>query len=608
MKPSIPALTLITLAAGLSSASGQSPTPFQYGIEIGSPADLTIDSFATGTGRGAELYSYNAGMVLYSAKPESAPGNFDGGITLYGRPLSFVLAADYDPVNATVGTFDVWKLNDYWSAGTPVFRIDTAANSAAFNNVNVTISGGTLSVGGSPVLTSAAASAVYLTPAQANASYPLITALPKYGVDGTNFDRANGSATFGNNSYALGINNFTAGAARVGRDNGLSWPGSGTSSNATTPIPFNNFKNNAAFGSSRMGNTASSWSSTGSFKGTEKIENNLTCGAAMMGVFQGASVYNSLVSGSSYLLVEPGIFSTTPQTGVNMLGNTSVSLVGNARASNSLVTGSSTVNLWHETQNTQSANVGSADNIAVLGGSAISMINQYTTASPNSDYVTVGGNSKSLAVSQRSVTYSTAFGKSMIYTGDYGFGYSSSAPGAAYFPGTDRWTNVFPRMATTYGFAAGESVVANGTHGTALGKARVYADFGTAIGEGVDAGTAGTSVTGRYNKLQQYTYTANQEGTMQQFVVGNGTGDADADRSNALVVERAGLTTLTNKSWKANVNANPGTELQDPPSPTNNDRGGDALTVEGHTRLKGKVLIQPQGDLSMGGFSAGEMP
>ena len=95
---------------------------------------------------------------------------------------------------------------------------------------------------------------------------------------------------------------------------------------------------------------------------------------------------------------------------------------------------------------------------------------------------------------------------------------------------------------------------------------------------------------------------------MQQFVVGNGTSDADVDRSNALVVERAGHTTLTNKSWKANVTTNPGTELQDPPSPTNNDRGGDALSVEGHTRLKGKVLIQPQGDLSMGGFGAGEMP
>ena len=606
MKPNIPALSLLTLAAGLVSASGQSPTPFQYGIDIGSPADLTIDSFATGTGRGAELYSYNAGMLLYSAKPESAPGNFDGGITLYGRPLSFVLGADNDPVNATVGTFDVWKLNDYWNAGTPVFRIDTNTNTAAFNAVNVTISNGTLSVGGSPVLTSAAAAATYLTPAQANASYPLITALPNYGVNGTHFDRANGSTTFGNNSYALGINNFTGGASRVGRDNGLSYPGSGTSSNAATPIPFNNFKNNAAFGASVMGNTYSSWSST-SFKGTEKVENNLTTGTSKISVSGGAQVFNSLVTGNSQLQIQPSSFATTPQTGASVLGNAYATAFGNARFSNALVTGSSTLNLWHETTMTNGTNTATADGVVVLGGSALQMTNQYTATAPNSDYVTLSGQSKSLALSTRSVSYSTALGKSMIYSGDYAFGYGAYAP-SAYFPGSDRWTGVFPRMATTYGFAAGESVVANGSHGTALGKARVYADFGTAIGEGVDAGTAGSSVTGRYNKLQQYTYAADQEGTMQQFVVGNGTGDADADRSNALVVERTGLTTLTNKYWKSNVTANPGTELQDPPSPTNNDRGGDALTVEGHTRLKGKVLIQPQGDLSMGGFGAGEMP
>lgn len=607
MKPNVPATLLATLVAGIAAASGQTPTPFTNGLTVGPGAETLISTFTNGGGTGTQLYTDSGGLLLYSGTPETSPTYLDGGVTLAGKPISLVLGSDYGATYNT-GTFNIWRRDDYWNGGlvAPVFRIDTAANTAAFNGVNVSISGGTLSVAGSPVLTSASAASTYITTVQANTNYPLKTALPNYGIDGTNFDRANGSATFGNSSYALGINNFSSGSSRVGRDNGLSYPGSGTSSNATTPIPFNNFKNNAAFGSSVIGHNFSSWS-TDSFKGTERLENNVTTGTAKISVSKGAMVFNSLVTGAGFLQIQPSFYGTTPQSGASVLGNASATVYGNGRFSNALVTGGSTLSIWHETNPSNGTNAATADGASVLGGSQLTMTNQSTTTAPTSDYVTLGGQSRSLALSTRSVNHSTAFGKSMIYSGDYAFGYGIYAP-SAYFPGTDRWTSVFPRVPATFGFAAGESVVANGSHGTALGKARVYADYGTAIGEGVDAGTAGTSVTGRFNKLQQYTYASTEEGTMQQFVVGNGTGDADADRSNALVVERAGLTTLTNKSWKANVTANPGEELADPPSPTNNDRGGDALLVEGHTRLKGKILIQPQGDLSMDGFSGGELP
>ena len=75
----------------------------------------------------------------------------------------------------------------------------------------------------------------------------------------------------------------------------------------------------------------------------------------------------------------------------------------------------------------------------------------------------------------------------------------------------------------------------------------------------------------------------------------SGTEPAASTRSNAITTLKNGLTTLTNKAWLAN----PGAPLADPPPAT--DSGGEALVVEGHTRLKGKVIIeQVQGDISMG--------
>ena len=59
-----------------------------------------------------------------------------------------------------------------------------------------------------------------------------------------------------------------------------------------------------------------------------------------------------------------------------------------------------------------------------------------------------------------------------------------------------------------------------------------------------------------------------------------------------------GQTTLTNNPWKTRiVTVSP---LADP-TPATNDSGGNALVVDGHTVLNGKVVISvPQGDISMG--------
>jgi hypothetical protein len=86
------------------------------------------------------------------------------------------------------------------------------------------------------------------------------------------------------------------------------------------------------------------------------------------------------------------------------------------------------------------------------------------------------------------------------------------------------------------------------------------------------------------------------------FELGNGVPDGyDYYRyglSNAITTLKNGQTTLTNKAW---LNRDSGTSATADPSSATTDSGGEALVVEGHTRLKGKVIIeQPQGDISMG--------
>jgi hypothetical protein len=89
------------------------------------------------------------------------------------------------------------------------------------------------------------------------------------------------------------------------------------------------------------------------------------------------------------------------------------------------------------------------------------------------------------------------------------------------------------------------------------------------------------------------------------FELGNGDPALEpwlaTEYSNALTTLKNGQTTLTNKAWK-NRDAQLVTATEDP-SAANTDSEGNALVVEGHTVLKGKVVIeQPQGDISMGAY------
>ncbi len=78
----------------------------------------------------------------------------------------------------------------------------------------------------------------------------------------------------------------------------------------------------------------------------------------------------------------------------------------------------------------------------------------------------------------------------------------------------------------------------------------------------------------------------------ERLIVGNGNSNTP---SNAMELLDSGQTKLINKGWNS---MNP---LIVPTHP--NFDNGNALVVEGHTRMRGKVIIeQPQGDISMGIF------
>ena len=107
------------------------------------------------------------------------------------------------------------------------------------------------------------------------------------------------------------------------------------------------------------------------------------------------------------------------------------------------------------------------------------------------------------------------------------------------------------------------------------------------IGEG-HVCYSNTVMLGRFSVTPNWPYPA--------LVVGTGQGSFDypesIQRFNALVVGGDGQTVLSVEGW------DPALPLDDPSPGTRN-----ALTVEGHTVLKGKVILaEPQGDISMGIF------
>ncbi len=154
--------------------------------------------------------------------------------------------------------------------------------------------------------------------------------------------------------------------------------------------------------------------------------------------------------------------------------------------------------------------------------------------------------------------------------------------------------------------AVGRDAVAHGTGAIALGgSSEAFANYATAMGSGKAIGFSsfanGSNVYA--NTRAEVALGANNIRAVQNvygwvetdpiFSIGNS--ETRFVQSNAITIRKNGETTLTNKFW------NPSEPLA--VNTADNASGSRALVVEGHTLLKGEVILESaQGDISMGAF------
>lgn len=149
------------------------------------------------------------------------------------------------------------------------------------------------------------------------------------------------------------------------------------------------------------------------------------------------------------------------------------------------------------------------------------------------------------------------------------------------------------RAGGTYA-VAGSAAEAVGDVSTAFSGGRAEGGYSFAVGLEVTAGSLSSVALGRYNVLDQMANPAGWVETDTLFSVGNGTGTQNNARSSAISILKNGRTSLVNKHWNSQL------PLATPANASASS-SGNALVVDGHAVLNGKVTIsQPQGDINMG--------
>lgn len=251
-----------------------------------------------------------------------------------------------------------------------------------------------------------------------------------------------------------------------------------------------------------------------------------------------------------------------------------------------------------------------------------------TITSANSPVLTSSSLSAALnsAVPPTSTAWKNAYvPKNSTATGALALGSSQATGVHSFASGTAQATGGYSSAhgaSTTasgsYSLARGFNANATGNYSLAMGPyARASGHASTAFGEISHA-------QGNYSFTQGIKVAAN---SMNEVVLGRaaqsgasntnfwhdhdalfrlGNGDLSASylgyyygNSDALTVLKSGHTTVGNKYWRSAVAQDANAALANPPSLTDHD--GEALVVDGHTRLRGKVVIeQAQGDISMG--------
>jgi trimeric autotransporter adhesin len=223
------------------------------------------------------------------------------------------------------------------------------------------------------------------------------------------------------------------------------------------------------------------------------------------------------------------------------------------------------------------ASTASGKSATAIGTLAVAS-NEFSTA--------IGQNAK--ASGMFSVAMGNSVTSSGMYTSSRGYNSTASAPYSETSGLNATASGPFSRasgMATT---ATGGWTTVGGGSSSASGS------YSFVYGYGLKANAGYETIFGRYNTLSS---TASWYETDGLFRLGNGV--SATSTSDAMAVLKNGQTTLTNKAWK---NRNTATiSATSDPSTEVTDADGNALVVDGHTVLNGKVVISvPQGDISMG--------
>jgi hypothetical protein len=381
-----------------------------------------------------------------------------------------------------------------------------------------------------------------------------------------------------NGAYSLlanttGSNNSAIGEAALhGNVNGI-WNSSIGSSSMYSNVDG---CYNSAIGGSSLRNNTGGWSN--SSIGVDSLYSNVT-GSNNTGVGYRTGKGNTTGSNNVFLGVEAGSAQangTTP-----LITNGSVYIGANSRGydnndSNSIVIGANAV--------------GAGANTTVIGSSSTIKTRLYGNIEvADGSVAPVPGQTEggflALGTSAASGQYSVAVGLNTTASG-----YLSSATGYS------------STASASYSRAGGSGSQASANFSTANGlNASATGVYSFSSGRNTVAKSSYETVFGLFN-LVSVPYSTSIVANDLDALFRLGNGSSIGTPSDALTVLKNGQTTLTNKAWKVNVVANPNTPTTALATPTSTSAsGGNALVVDGHTVLNGKVIISvPQGDISMG--------
>lgn len=242
----------------------------------------------------------------------------------------------------------------------------------------------------------------------------------------------------------------------------------------------------------------------------------------------------------------------------------------------------------------QAVAIGTAATASAAGSIALG-----TQSNAATEYATVIQGGDAAGIYSFAADYGHAFGDySIAMMAGWAFAESSIAIGGF---DTSAWDGNYAdgvgsvALGGLGNYASGKCSYAMGHNSTTCGRNSYSIGYRTKTnGYQVSMGSQNLSANNLMPNMENESWAEN--GAL--FELGNGKPNdqgGNNEYSNAITTLKNGQTTLTNKAWKANT----GNPLADP-TPTT-DSNGEALVVEGHTRLKGKVVIeQAQGDISMG--------